>query len=40
MTALALFTSIFLLPMVIGYWYGRNNKTPEQLRIESEGSEQ
>lgn len=40
MTTLATIASIFLLPMVIGYWYGRNNKTPEQLRLESEGSEQ
>jgi hypothetical protein len=27
--------SIFIIPTVVGWLYGRNNKTPEQLKQES-----
>ena len=38
-TLAAIGIGIFIVPTVVGYWYGRNDQTPEELVESSTGEE-
>jgi hypothetical protein len=38
-TLVAVVVGIFIIPTAVGYWYGRNDRTPEELIEESKGEE-